>query len=270
LRPASLPIAQTTATLPTVSTALVTGATAGIGAQFARHLASEGYDLVLVARDQERLARAATALRAENKITVEVLPADLATDDGITAVEQRVARGVDLVVNNAGFGQGADFLTSAMTEELAMVKVHCEAVLRITRAALPHMLEHGRGGIVNVASVAAFFSRGTYSASKMWVVTFSDSVRHQVAGSGVHVMALCPGWVRTEFHQRSGMDTTGVPRFLWLDAERLVASALRDLRRGVPVSVPGAIYKVLAGLGKILPRRVATSLSAQAGSRHTR
>ncbi|ONI91094.1 short-chain dehydrogenase [Saccharothrix sp. ALI-22-I] len=251
-----------------MSTALVTGAAAGIGAQFAHHLARIGYGLVLVARDEERLDRTAAALRAEHGVAVEVLAADLATEDGIAAVERRAALGADLVVNNAGFGQRGDFLASDLVGELAMLKVHCEAVLRITRAALPPMLERGSGGVINVASVAAFFSRGTYSASKAWVITFSDSVRQQVDGSGVRVMALCPGWVRTEFHERSGMDTTGIPGFLWLDADRLVAAAMRDLRRGVAVSVPGVAYKVLIGLGKILPRRVTTALSARAGSHH--
>ncbi|MBP2326624.1 short-subunit dehydrogenase [Kibdelosporangium banguiense] len=249
-------------------TALVTGATAGIGARFARHLAGEGYNLVLVARDKNRLDQAAATHCADHGIAVEVLVADLSTDEGIAAVEHRVAEGVDLVVNNAGFGQQGSFLSSELTEEIDMLKVHCEAVLRITRAALPPMLERGRGGVINVASVAAFFSRGTYSASKMWVVTFSDSVRQQITGSGVHVMALCPGWVRTEFHERSGMDTAGIPGFMWLDAARLVTEAMRDLRNGVPVSMPGIAYRVLTGLGKILPRRVTSALSARMGSRH--
>jgi short-subunit dehydrogenase len=251
-----------------MATALVTGATAGIGAAFAKRLASEGFDLVLVARDSERLEKAAQAHSASYGVAVEVISADLAEDEGIALVEERVARGVDLVVNNAGFGQRGDFLASETAEELAMLRVHCEAVLRITKAALPGMIERGRGQIINVASVAAFVSRGTYSASKSWVVTFSDSVRQQVAGTGVHIMVLCPGWVRTEFHQRSGMDTAGIPSFMWIDADRLVAEALRDLRRGTSVSVPGLSYKVLVGLAKILPRTLTTRLSARAGSRH--
>lgn len=255
-------------TLAGMPTALITGATAGIGAQFTRRLAADGYDLVLVARDVVRLDQAAERYRAENGVAVEVLAADLGTDEGIAAVEQRAGRGVDLVINNAGFGQRGQFLDSELAEELAMLRVHCEAVLRITRAALPGMIERGSGGVINVASVAAFFSRGTYSASKMWVVTFSDSVRQQIAGTGVHVMALCPGWVRTEFHERSGMDTAGIPAFMWLDADRLVLAALRDLRRNVPVSVPGGAYKLAVGLAAILPRRITTRLAARAGSHH--
>lgn len=253
---------------PAMPTALVTGATAGIGAVFAQRLAADGFGLVLLARDAERLERSAEKLRAEHGVDVEVLSADLATDEGIAAAERRCAQGIDLLVNNAGFGQRAGFLETDVSEELAMLKVHCEAVLRLTRAALPGMVERGRGGTINVSSVAAFFSRGTYSASKAWVITFSDSVRQEVAGSGAHVMALCPGWVRTEFHERSDMDTAGIPEFLWLTPESLVDAAIRDFRRGVAVSVPDARYKALAGLGTLLPRRIVTRLAARAGSQH--
>lgn len=250
-------------------TAMVTGATAGIGAAFARRLAADGFGLVLLARDTERLQRAAEEYRAAHGVVVETLSADLATEDGLAAAEQRAGQGVDLLVNNAGFGQRGAFLGTDLSEELAMLRVHCEAVLRLTRAALPGMVEQGRGGVVNVASVAAFFPRGTYSASKAWVVTFSESLRQEVSGSGAHVMALCPGWVRTEFHERSRMDTSGIPDSLWLDADALVAAAIRDFRRGVPVSIPDARYKALAGLGRLLPRRLNARLSAGAGSRHS-
>ncbi|WP_128374419.1 SDR family NAD(P)-dependent oxidoreductase [Streptomyces cavernae] len=249
-------------------TALVTGATAGIGAAFARRLAADGFDLVLLARDTGRLQEAAERYRAVHRRTVEVLTADLAAEDGLATAERRAAQGIDLLVNNAGFGQRAGFLHSDLPGELAMLRVHCEAVLRLTRAALPGMVERGRGGVVNVASVAAFFPRGTYSASKAWVVTFSESVRQEIAGSGAHVMALCPGWVRTEFHERSDMDVSGIPGSMWLDANELVDTAIRDFRRGVPVSIPDARYKALAGLGRVLPRRLVARLSAETGSRH--
>lgn len=249
-------------------TALVTGATAGIGAAFTRRLAADGFDLILLARDVARLTRAAEEYRAVHGVEVEILAADLTTEDGLAAAEQRAGRGVDLLVNNAGFGQRGDFLATELPDELAMLRVHCEAVLRLTRAALPGMVMRGRGGVVNVASVAAFFPRGTYSASKAWVVTFSESVRQEVSGSGAHVMALCPGWVRTEFHERSQMDTSGIPESLWLEADELVDAAIRDFRRGVPVSVPDVRYKALAGLGRLLPRRLTAHLSARAGSRH--
>jgi uncharacterized protein len=250
-------------------TALITGASVGIGAEFARQLAATGFDLVLLARDQTRLDRAAERHRRDYGVRVEVLVADLATEAGIAAAERRVAAGVDLLVNNAGFGQRGTFLDSPVEAELAMLRVHCEAVLRLTRAALPAMIERGNGGgVINVASVAAFFSRGTYSATKAWVVSFSESVAQDVAGSGTHVMALCPGWVHTEFHQRSNMDTAAIPGFLWLHADKLVGSALRDFRRGVACSVPDARYKVLAGVSRLIPRRVSAKISARVGRRY--
>ncbi|UIX29227.1 SDR family NAD(P)-dependent oxidoreductase [Streptomyces sp. GQFP] len=246
-------------------TALVTGATAGIGAAFARRLAADGFDLVLLARDTARLEEAAEKYRTAHGIEVEVLTADLNTETGLAAAERRVARDVDLVVNNAGFGQRGEFLDTELSEELAMLRVHCEAVLRLTRAALPGMAERGRGGVINVASVAAFFPRGTYSASKAWVVTFSESACQEVSGTGAHVMALCPGWVRTEFHERSDMDVSGIPDALWLDADQLVDGAIRDFRRGVAVSVPFSRYKAMVGLGRVLPRRLVAQLSARVG-----
>lgn len=249
-------------------TALVTGATAGIGAAFARRLASDGFDLVLLARDTARLEQAAEEYRAAHGVAVEVLSADLATEDGIAAAERRAAAGVDLLVNNAGFGQHDTFLKTPLAAELDMLKVHCEAVLRLTHAALPGMIDRGRGGVINVASVAAFFSRGTYSATKIWVVNFSESVEQDIAGNGVHVMALCPGWVHTEFHERSHMDKSAVPDFMWLDADTLVAAAVRDFRRGVGVSVPDIKYKALVGLSKAIPRGLSNRISARSGRRY--
>jgi hypothetical protein len=241
-------------------TVLITGATAGIGAAFVRRFAADGWDLVLVARDVARLREAAERYR---DVAVEVLPADLATDEGIAAVERRVAEGVDLVVNNAGFGHKGRFLQVPVREELDMLRVHCETVLRLTCAALPGMLERGHGGVINVASVAAFFARGTYSASKAWVVNFSESIAQDVGTPDVHVMALCPGWVHTEFHERARMDMSGVPGFLWLDADRLVDAALRDFRRRRTVSVPGLHYRALIGLTRLIPRRIRNRVSAR-------
>ncbi|MCO5993303.1 SDR family NAD(P)-dependent oxidoreductase [Actinoallomurus rhizosphaericola] len=241
-------------------TALITGATAGIGAAFARRLAADGFHLILLARDGERLART-----AEDCGNAEVVVADLATDEGLAKGEE-AARHADLVVNNAGFGHKGRFLEVPLEDELTMLRVHCEAVLRLTYAALPGMRERGRGGVINVASVAAFFSRGTYGASKAWVVGFSQGVAADVPG--VHVMALCPGFVHTEFHDRARMNVSRIPEPLWLDADRVVADALRDLRRGVTVSVPGAQYKALVGLGKLIPRNLAGRLSSRTGRRY--
>ncbi|MBV6697174.1 SDR family oxidoreductase [Kitasatospora aureofaciens] len=250
-----------------MTTALITGATAGIGAAFARRLARGGYRLVLVARDTERLERAATDLQRKYGVETEVLTADLATDEGIGAVEARLAdtgRPVDLLVNNAGFGNKGAFLTVPLQAELDMLKVHIEAILRLTTAALPGMRERGRGAIINVASVAAFLPRGTYGASKAWVVSFTQGVLRDLGGSGVRMMALCPGFTRTEFHQRAGMGTGNIPSWSWLSAERVVDEALRDLGRGRSVSVPGKRYKIAVALARVLPSGKLGGLSSKA------
>jgi uncharacterized protein len=238
-------------------TALITGATAGIGAAFARRLSADGFRLILLARDGERLARAAAEYG-----DAEVVVADLATDEGLAKGEE-AARRADLVVNNAGFAQKGRFLDVPLEDELTMLRVHCEAVLRLTYAALPAMRERGRGGVINVASVAAFFPRGTYGASKAWVVGFSEGVAQDFPG--VRVMALCPGFVHTEFHDRARMDMSRMPEVAWLDADDVVAAALRDFRRGLAVSVPSARYKALVGAGRLVPRNLVARISGRTG-----
>ncbi|MFC4051826.1 SDR family NAD(P)-dependent oxidoreductase [Actinomadura syzygii] len=252
-------------------TAFITGATAGIGAAFARRLASDGFDLVLLARDAPRLERAAAELRDRYAVRAEPLPADLSAEDGLAAAEDRVRTGVDLLVNNAGFGNKGVFLDVPVSDELTMLRVHCEAVLRLTHAALPGMLERGRGGVVNVSSAAAFATRGTYGASKAWVVNFSQGVAADIArrsGGRVRVMALCPGFVHTEFHDRAGMDMSDVPGFMWLDKDDVVDAALRDLRRGVQVSIPGPQYKAIVGLTRVLPRALVSRMSSSTGRKY--
>ncbi|MFJ7626347.1 SDR family NAD(P)-dependent oxidoreductase [Streptomyces sp. NPDC097595] len=254
-----------------MTTALITGATAGIGAAFARRLAADGYDLVLVARDAERLREQATELHDRHGIEAEVLRADLSEDKGIRAVEERLGDArhpVDLLVNNAGFGNKGRYLEVPIADELTMLKVHCEAVLRLTSAAAASMRERGRGGIVNVASVAAFVPRGTYGASKAWVVQFSQGAAKDLAGSGVRLMALCPGFVRTEFHQRAGMGTGNIPGWMWLDADKLVTAALADLARGKSVSIPDPRYKVLMGAVKLAPRGLLGGLTSRTGRKY--
>lgn len=239
--------------------ALITGASSGIGAAFARRLARDGYGLVLVGRDASRLAVAGSAVKTT------ALVADLATDDGIAAVAERAA-GVDLLVNNAGFGNPARFGDAPLEDELRLLKVHCEAVLRLTSAALAGMAARGAGrGVINVASVSAFTGRGSYGASKAWEVYFSMGVAADLASRKrpEHVMALCPGFTRTEFHQRAGMDVSGVPKFMWLTADRVAADAMRDFSRRVSVSIPGVHYKAIATLARLAP----PSLTARLGSR---
>jgi short-subunit dehydrogenase len=253
-----------------MTTSLITGATAGIGAAFARRLADDGHDLVLVARDGKRLEDSAQELRKRHGVRVQVLVADLSTEEGIAAVEARLAdraQPVDVLVNNAGFGNRAAFLDAPVAEELTMLKVHCEAVLRLTYAAAKAMRERGRGFVINVASVAAFVPRGTYSSSKAWVVRFTQGAARELAGSGVRLMALCPGFVHTEFHQRAGMDASGLPDWVWLDADKVVAAAIRDLAVGKTVSVPDVRYKAAVGLAKVMPNGVFARVSSKAGRR---
>jgi uncharacterized protein len=254
-----------------MTTALITGSTAGIGAAFARRLAADGHDLVLVARDTKRLREQATELHDRHGIEAEVLTADLATDGGIDAVAARLSdlkNPVDLLVNNAGFGVKGRYLDVPMADELRMLKVHCAAVLRLTSAAAEAMRTRGRGGIVNVASVAAFVPRGTYGASKAWVVQFTQGAARDLAGSGVRLMALCPGFVRTEFHQRAGMGTDNIPGWMWLDADKLVAAALSDLARGRTLSIPDPRYKALMGLAKVAPRGLLGGISSRTGRKY--
>ncbi|CAL9463734.1 SDR family oxidoreductase [Streptomyces sp. Tu 3180] len=254
-----------------MTTALITGSTAGIGAAFARRLAADGHDLVLVARDTGRLREQATELHDRHGIEAEVLTADLAQDRGIEAVATRLGdrkNPVDLLVNNAGFGNKGRYLDVPMADELRMLKVHCEAVLRLTSAAAEAMRERGRGGVVNVASTAAFLPRGTYGASKAWVVQFTQGAAQDLAGNGVRLMALCPGFVRTEFHERAGMGTDNIPNWMWLDADKVAATALADLARGKSVSIPDPRYKALMGVAKLVPRGVLGGISSRTGRKY--
>ncbi|AZM76029.1 SDR family oxidoreductase [Streptomyces sp. KPB2] len=254
-----------------MTTALITGSTAGLGAAFARRLAADGHDLVLVARDTERLRAQATELHDRHGIEAEVLTADLSTDAGIDAVAARLSdrrSPVDLLINNAGFGNKGRFLDVPMADELTMLKVHCEAVLRLTSAAVEAMRERGRGGVVNVASVAAFVPRGTYGASKAWVVQFTQGVAKDLAGSGVRLMALAPGFVRTEFHERAGMGTDNIPNWMWLDADNVVAAALADLSRGKSLSIPDPRYKTLMGAAKLVPRGLLGGITSRTGRKY--
>lgn len=251
------------------SVALVTGATAGIGAAFVAQLAREGSDLVLVARTETRLVKQAGELRDRYGIGVETIPADLSTDHGLGLVEARLSDAtapVDLLINNAGFGLFADFLDSDIAEEDRMLAVNVRAVMRLTHAALPLMVERGSGGVVNVSSVAGSVptaTGATYGASKAWVTAFTESLSMLVAGKGVRLTALCPGFTRTEFHDRVGVSRDGFPERMWLEADDVVETALRDHRRGSVISVPGIQYKVSVVGSRLIPRRALRWLSAR-------
>jgi uncharacterized protein len=238
--------------------ALITGPTSGIGAGFARRYAADGYDLVLVARDAERLNELAEAMRAEHGTSSEVLVADLADADGRAQAADRLAKGVRILVNNAGFGTSREFWTADPAVLQSQLDVNVTAVMQLTRAALPPMVQAGAGTVINVASVAGLLSgrTSTYSASKAWVVSFSEGLANELAGTGVSVHALCPGFVRTEFHQRAGMEMASMPSFMWLDVGDVVGECMADVARGKVVIIPGLQYKAMTTAGRMVPRNV--------------
>jgi short-subunit dehydrogenase len=251
-----------------MTTMLVTGATAGIGAEFARQFAARGDDLVLVARDATRLEAYAEQLRQRHRVAVEVLVADLGDREQLVLVEDRLrdaARPIDVLVNNAGFGVNQLFLDGDVELEQAMIDVMITATMRLAHAALPGMVGRGTGGVINVSSVASFIAGGSYSAVKSWETVFSESIDRQLVGTGVNVMALCPGFTHTEFHQRGGMDVSHLPGWMWLDAPDLVTAALADFKRGKPVSVPGAQYKAIRVLTSVVPRPLVRRASGVRG-----
>ncbi len=237
-------------------TALITGPTAGIGYAFAHQLARRGHDLVLVARNEARLVEVAGELRREHGVQVDVLAADLTDRSQLATVEARLAdpdRPVELLVNNAGFGLKERFLDNPADAETAMLDVLVTAVLRLTHAALGPMSLRGHGGIINVSSVAAFLPRGTYAAAKAWVNSFSEWAANEYRSQGVTVTCLCPGFTKTEFHER--MEVKRGTGLLWLDADKLVETALSDFDKGKVFSIPSAQYKAIVTLSRLIPNR---------------
>lgn len=240
-------------------TALITGATAGLGAEFARQLAEQGHNVVLVARDESRLKATAAELERRYGTTAEVLPADLTDDAGVAAVVARLSDAshpVEVLVNNAGMGLLKDFDQNSIEDEKRHLKLHVQTAMELSHAALQGMLERGSGRIINVASVAAFLPRGSYSAAKAWLLTFSRWANIAYAPRGIKVTAVCPGFVHTEFHDRMGMDKSVAPGWTWLRPGRVVREGLADNDQGKAVSVPTKRYKVLAAAARILPDRI--------------
>ncbi len=249
-------------------TALITGASSGLGAEYATQLAERGEHLVLVARDGEALEALAANLRAKCGVDVEVLAVDLLDPEGVRRVVARLesrTNPVSTLVNNAGFGLPLAFELNDIEAEARHLRIHNEVPMRLMHAALPGMLERGSGRIVNVASVAAFIPRSTYSAVKQWLVTFSRWANGRYRSRGVTVTAVCPGYTHTNFHERLGLPPgeEGIPRWMWLSAPRVVADSLRDLERGRAVSIPSVKYKLLTAAARIAP----PALSARIGER---
>jgi short-subunit dehydrogenase len=256
-------------------TALVTGASAGIGRAFAEGLAIRGYDVVLVARDAARLTDLADELTRAHGVAAEPLAADLLTSDGLAAVDARLRdpdRPVDLLVNNAGFGTFGRFADLDVDREVEEIELNVVALVRLTSAALATMEARGRGAIVNLSSLAAFQpapSSATYGATKAFVHSFTHAIHEEARGRGVQVLLVCPGYTHTEFHDRAGLGPTGVPEFAWQSPATVVDVALRDLDRGKSLSIPGALNQVAAALSSVTPagvtRRVAGVVIKRSG-----
>jgi uncharacterized protein len=250
------------------STALVTGASSGIGAAIARELASRGHAVTLVARREERLRSLAEEIGAEHQVAAEVIACDL----GDPAERERLAdelrahgRAVEVLVNNAGFGHQADFATSPRERMVEMVRLNVEAVVDLTAIFLRPMVEKGRGTVMNIASIGAFQplpGSSVYGASKAFVLSFSEAIRTELRGSGVTVTAVCPGPIRTEFTEVAGVggveDRT--PGAVWMSAEDLASNAVDGAEHDKRVVVPGLLNRASALAGQHSPRSVALPL----------
>lgn len=245
-------------------TALITGASSGLGAEYAKQLAERGTDLVLVGRSADSLEEVAGTARSLGS-NVEVLVADLLDDGDLKAVEERVSSAenpIDLLINNAGFGLPLEFASNELSEELDHLKIHVEVPLTLSHAALGVMQFRG-GKILNVASIAAFIPRSTYGACKQWLVSFSRWANGHYPN--VTVTAVCPGYTHTNFHERMGLakGKEGISGWMWLNAPDVVAESLRDVARGKSVSIPSLRYKAIASLTKVLPDPLLAKLGAR-------
>jgi len=245
--------------------ALVTGASAGIGEEFARRLARDGFDLTLVARRRDRLEALAQELQQSDGGQAEVLGADLASSDECARVEEYLRRHeVELLVNNAGFGTFGDFHDLPLEREVEEIKLNVLALVRLAHAALQGMVARGRGGIINVASMAAFQPiphNATYAATKAYVLHFSEALHEEVRPHGVTVTALCPGPVHTEFQEVAGLAPDRVPGAVWTDTTLVVDAALSALRGRRAICIPGAINAMMAASVRLAPRFVARQMA---------
>ncbi len=246
--------------------AAVTGASAGIGAVFARKLAARGYDLLLIARRRDRLEQ----LAADLPVAAEPLQADLAVPEEIERVAQRLAGEprLALLVNNAGFGTRGRIFEAPFEEQARMHRVHIDATLRLTHAALVGMVQRNQGGIINLASVAAFArspNNVSYCATKTWIHVFTEGVYLELRGIGskVKVQSLCPGFTRSEFHQVLGVDPAIIPARLWMSADDVVEASLKGLDAGKLFVIPGWKYRLFVAVFPRLPSALRVRLEAR-------
>lgn len=250
--------------------ALVTGASSGIGAAFAKRLAAEGYDLVLVARRRDRLEELAREAQNSNGVRAEVLAADLTDDSGLKAVEERIAQAgnLEFLVNNAGFGTLGQFFETGVDGQDKMHRLHVVVPMRLTHAALAGMVARGMGNVVNVSSVAAFWQSAgntSYCATKLWMNSFTEGLYVELKGCGspVRVQALCPGFTDTEFHDTMGVDRNLIPAGWWMSAEEVVDASWRGLQRNKLIVVPGWRYKLFVFVLGLLPRPLRLTMESR-------
>ena len=243
------------------SWALVTGATAGIGESFSRLLASNRYNIVLVARDLPRLQERAQGLEAKYGVQTHVIQADLATDEGCLKIEKYIAENqIDVLINNAGFGTNKAFTMSTLEIEQQLLDVLVRTPMRLMHVALPLMKERNNGVIINVSSVAGYIAGGSYSASKSYLTVLSESLHTEMSGTAIKISALCTGFTRTEFHERGRMRMNGLPKFMWLSADRVVLQAWKENQKGEVLSVPGWQYLILSTVSRFGPRPLVRKL----------
>ena len=246
-----------------MATALITGATAGIGAAYAKLLAKEGFDLVLVARDLPRLKGVAKELSKLYKIKAETIKADLTKPAQLAKVEKRLANNskpIEVLINNAGFGLKDSFLVSNLAKEQELLDVVVTAPMRLSHAVLPGMIKRNSGSIVNVSSVASFIAGGTYSAAKSYLTVFSEYLHTELRDTNIKVSALCPGFTRTEFHARGKMKMSGLPNYMWTTVDQVVAKSWRYVKAGKVICIPGWQYMLLSSIARIAPRPLVRKL----------
>ena len=249
-----------------MATALITGATAGIGAAYAKLLAKEGFDLVLVARDLPRLKGVAKELSKLYKIKAETIKADLTKPAQLAKVEKRLANNskpIEVLINNAGFGLKDSFLVSNLAKEQELLDVLVTAPMRLSHAVLPGMIKRNSGSIVNVSSVASFIAGGTYSAAKSYLTVFSEYLHTELRDTNIKVSALCPGFTRTEFHARGKMKMSGLPNYMWTAVDQVVAKSWRYVKAGKVICIPGWQYMLLSSIARIAPRPIVRKLGIE-------